>query len=282
MARSLQNYVDIIRRKLEDFPKESVTNSTMTTVVATLPIAAGQGVKFLEDMLIEVGTEAMRVTAVAGDVVTVRRGAYGTTATTHASGDVIFIQPLFFFIDIQEVVNECITQLFPWFYIKVMDDTTVDFAATDIDYNLPTAITVADQLAQVWQQNSDLLTYSIVRNWTVDDNASPAVLWLDSNPGKTSNVRLIYEKPFTQLVAAATVTDLPPRALELPKYFSVARLLPSKEARRARFDRLGSRGEQATREKANLTVAAFYEERFQFEREKLRTPRLQRFRRRLM
>lgn len=74
----------------------TTTDSTTTTALAalssdpTLTLAVGGGGLFLPGDFIYVDEEQMEITLIAGDVLTVTRGANGTTAAPHATGLIVY------------------------------------------------------------------------------------------------------------------------------------------------------------------------------------------------
>ncbi|MCB0245748.1 MAG: hypothetical protein KDI12_20210, partial [Anaerolineae bacterium] len=63
-------------------------SANVTTTTATKITASSAGLEV--GMMLLIGTEAMHVSAVSGNVATVQRGALGTTAATHTAADVVY------------------------------------------------------------------------------------------------------------------------------------------------------------------------------------------------
>jgi hypothetical protein len=76
---------------------------TSTTLSAAVTSESGQTIRvtsatgFSIDYLVFVDAEAMRVTAISGTAISVRRGTSGTNGTTHASGATVYVGPANYF-----------------------------------------------------------------------------------------------------------------------------------------------------------------------------------------
>ena len=73
----------------DDYQDTGLTlSANVTTTTATKITASSAGLEV--GMMLLIGTEAMHVSAVSGNVATVQRGALGTTAATHTAADVVY------------------------------------------------------------------------------------------------------------------------------------------------------------------------------------------------
>lgn len=73
-------------------PNASTLGAAISSTSATsVTVASGDGVLFKVGTVIMVGAEAMQVTAISTDTLTVTRGFGGTTAATASSGDAVYI-----------------------------------------------------------------------------------------------------------------------------------------------------------------------------------------------
>lgn len=65
-------------------------NSSQTS----LQVPSGEGSRFVVNQAVVLDQEAVRITAIAGDVLTIARGIDGTAAVAHTSGTVIADRPI--------------------------------------------------------------------------------------------------------------------------------------------------------------------------------------------
>lgn len=92
----------------------AVMSSTLTAVTTPATFTVVNAGQINVSDLVEVGAELMLVTAKTSDatpVITVSRGYYGSTVTTHASGDVATINPAYPRVRVAEAVRRSFSTL---------------------------------------------------------------------------------------------------------------------------------------------------------------------------
>lgn len=204
----------------------------LTVEFDTGPIVTGS--------VIEIGTELMYVTAVAGTTVSVMRGYGGSTAAAHTSTDIIRSNPQYPGHMILDAVNDDLNDLSsPRNGLYQMQTTTFTYNSTKDGYNL-----AADALAVrrvTWVHTSSDLSEPEVRRFTVKRNrdtsafASGVALVLQDLPEAGQTVRVEYTTGFTALTDSSTALsavglhteayDLPPMgaALAIMSFRPIAR-----------------------------------------------------------
>ncbi|MDO8885768.1 hypothetical protein [Candidatus Oleimmundimicrobium sp.] len=110
MANTLLQYKNKVRRNLKDFNDIDILGTAITDVAATT-FTATDYTKYSANDIIEIDSELMRVSATpTTTTVTVIRGYMGATAATHLINSSIILNPHYFAIDIEQAINEAITQ----------------------------------------------------------------------------------------------------------------------------------------------------------------------------
>jgi len=176
----------------------SLTGS-QTSVILSEPMRS-----VLEGAEIEIDSELMRVVSVSGQTATVKRGQRGTTATTHADGSNVFVNPRFSVFGILSDMNATLAILEAEGLFK---ETAVEvtYNPSVSGYDLTGSSTVLDVLEVRWQDDGPdkrfpkITSWSLLRNMNTSDFASGNAIVLDSsaNPGRP--IRIRYSAPFTRI-----------------------------------------------------------------------------------
>lgn len=245
--RYLRDYRDIdsLTAALSDTTSTTVTVADTTIYQVRWPIEVDQ-----ETMVVRSVTDATTMV--------VERGAYGSTAATHASGASVLVRPNFFGVEILDAVNEGIQACYPLIYKPVVD-TSLSVLSETWEYTVPNMpgtyngssrpiprISTVDILVA----NVGTVPYRPVRAFEVIRGTTPILKlkWLEV-PGST--LRIKGFGPFPDLADYTASMDAlwPSEAAYLPTIYAAASLLLSGEAGRVRQ----SSGAVDNREQANRT-----------------------------
>lgn len=230
------------RRFLRDWPdQDALTASVATTSVATITVA--DSTKYVVNTALEIEQEAMIVRGLpSGTTVTVQRGAYGTTAATHASGASILLRPEFLTIDYLDALNGAIEATYPAIYKTVLD-TSITTTANTWEYAVPNmpgtysgdSIPIP-RLADIDVRLAAGMPFSPIRDWSIRRGASPVIKFRDL-PVTGATLRLTGYGPFPDLLSSTSLdTDFPRNATQLLVEMAASRLMASGETARLRND----------------------------------------------
>jgi len=181
-----------VRNLLTDDPWATVMTGTVsTTTTTTIPVP--DGTRWDEGDILEFqdNGEQCYVRSVSSNNLTVIRGWNGTTATTHdgsTTAIVIFQDPTFTYVRIQEAADLVIQSLWPWVYKKVTLSVTYD--ATKTWYDLA---------------SNFIAPISITQN---DSSATPDRLYIYGKKGSRLPVAVRLNLP-TSLVASGVGISFP-------------------------------------------------------------------------
>lgn len=206
---------------------------------------------------IEVDQETMIVRAIASSTtLTVERGAYGSTAATHANGASILVRPSFYGVEILDALNEAIQACYPLIY-KPVSDTSLSIATNTWEYtvpNMPGTYNGATRpiprisTIDIRIANAGTVPYRPMRAFEVIRGSAPILKlkWLEI-PGST--LRIKGWGPFPDMADYTSSLDAqwPSEANYLPPIYAAGSLLLSGEAGRVRL----SSGAVDSREQAN-------------------------------
>lgn len=219
-------------------------NSSVTQLVST---SATPGLQ--QGSIIELDLELMYVTSVSGTTVNVVRGQEGTTAASHTTGAVIWVNPRFpSFNVLQELNNELAALSAPSAGLFKISSLNLTWSGANVGYDLTGVTDIIDVLDVAWEDFSfrnwvDVTpgAYELMRNMDTSEFASGNALVFHSTevvPGRTVRVR--YKAPFTALSLLTddvqTVAGLPATANDIPPLGAAARLAGPGEVRRTFLD----------------------------------------------
>lgn len=258
-ATTVSSLVNRTRRFIRDWPDEDVLAASVTSSAATITVA--DATEYQDNWAVEIDNEVLVVTSTAssGTTVTVRRGARGSTAASHASGAVILKKPAFFNLEFLDAFNAALEAMYPYIYRPVVDEslTTV---ANQYEYSIP-VMPASDTDANIYhiskisiQMNTGEAFYpehawDVIRGSSTSLANTASIVFRRATPDSTSTIRLYGFGPFPRLTLAGSLDNLFPRqAEELLVLYAASHLLASGEAGRVRQDR----GVRDTREEANV------------------------------
>lgn len=261
------------RRYLRDYPDADVLTAAMLDTTSTTVTVADSGL-YRVRWVIEVDQETMIVRALASaTTLTVSRGAYGSTATTHSNGADVLIRPSFYGVEILDALNEGIQACYPLIYKQVLD-TSLTIQANTWEYAVPnmpgtySGATIPIQVIERLElQEPGVVPYFPTGAYATLRGATPKLKFMNlETPGAIIRVR--GYGPFPDLSSFASTLDAqwPAQAIYLPPIYAAASLLMSGEAGRVRVSSspVDDR-EQANRTGASLQVGQYLMSRFQQE-----------------
>jgi hypothetical protein len=193
--------------------------------------------------VLSIDLELMYVWAISGSVATVQRGYMGSVAATHSTGVLIEVNPRFSNFAIFRALNEEIASFSSpvngLYQVKTVDLT---YSAGRAGYDLTSVTDLIDILEVRWKGYTTG-DWPLIRSWTVtrdmatSEFASTKALLLYEGVGPGRTVRVRYKAPFAPLTALTsdvqTVSFLPATANDIPPLGAAARLVATREVKRA-------------------------------------------------
>lgn len=265
MATSLQQFIDRTRRIARDWPDQDAFTASVTSGSTTLSVA--DTTLYFKNQPIEVDQETMIVRALtSGTVLTVKRGAFGSTAASHVSGSTVLIGPRFLQVEIIDAINNGIDNVFPLIY-KPITMAGTSITANTYEYTIPnmdTPVIPVPYISLVETQAPGDPAYRGVTHWDLRRGATPKIRF-KRVPVVGSAVRIHGFGPFPHLSALSDTTDTlwPYRADTLPVYWAASELLASGEALRVRTDTIPiDARESATRPGSSMAASNAMLQRF--------------------
>ena len=240
-AKTRKQLVYSVIRKLVDFGDEDKLGGALDN--SSTSLTATDTKQYTLGAILEIDQECIKLTEKASStaITNVQRGARGTTAATHSSGELIRFNPKYWQEEIIELINTCLeTELQQQ---KTTDASTTSVVNTYL-YDLPTGIT------------KENLRAVFLRSSTTDSTAETEgqITWYRINEGQgtagvdqiefryaptpSRYIKFVYRPGFTYLETDAATCDLPLNAAahSLPALYACAHLLPAGDTGRLRHD----------------------------------------------
>jgi len=249
-----QTWIDETKNLLlTDYVEEHDTlgtalNDSETTVNFTHDTAG-----IVAGTVIEINTELMYVFSVnaANNDATVKRGFRGTTAASHAEGDLVTVNPKFPAQLVLNAINDELGDLSsPQNGLYQMKTVAFTYNVSQDGYNL-TGVT--DDILSIYQvtyadlgsEDAEpvLPTWSLRRDRNTGTFASGYALVLHDDATSGQSVRVQYKTGFTALAATSTALStigLHSQAYDLPVLGAALRLMSTRPVRREFIDEQGS------------------------------------------
>jgi len=234
-----QVWIDRTRDLLLGGTVESINrlNGDINSSVSSFAVELAAG-PIVPGVLIEVGTEMMYVTSVAGQTVGVIRGYGGSEAAAHtgtgASPAIIRVAPQYQAYQILDAINTDLHDLSALGLYQIKT-ATFSFASGTDGYNLASdalgvyRVTYTDPSAD--QSEPEVRRFSLRRNRDTSTFASGVALILQDPPVSGQTVRVEYKAPFSTLSATTTAlstTGLHTEAYDLPVLGAALQLMTFK------------------------------------------------------
>lgn len=186
----------------------STINSSVTSLAIDFP-AGG----IVAGAVLSIDTELMYVWAVSGSNVTVQRGYLGSTAASHTTQAMIFVNPRYSPFAIFQAINyelQDFSSPSVGLYAVGTYDTTASNSVLSLDVNLPGFISVIDVQ---YRESTSTLFWRRVDNYRILTQAlstdfphAQAIQFPDSIQVNAAPIRIRYKKTFTAL--SATTDDV--------------------------------------------------------------------------
>lgn len=262
--------VQSVRRYVRDYPDQDQLTASVAAGATTLTVA--DTTLYYKNMTVEIDQEAFIVRAIgSGTSLTVKSGAFGTTAAVHTNSTDILLKPAFTTIQIVDAVNAAIQASYPWVYKDVLD-TSLTALSNTYEYTVPNmpgtyggdTIPIPRIRSLEVLDPGGNLPYVTLQAWNIRRDATTPVLKLGylENTGATLRVR--GYGPFPDVAYGGTLDPYYPRHIvqALVEYAGSV-LLMSGEAGRVRTDTgLLDTREAAQRTGASMAAANGAEARF--------------------
>ena len=253
MATAASTLIARTRRYLRDYPELDTLSGSISSSVTTITTSTSlSNTAYQANWIIQVDQEAILVkttSSVSGSL-TVTRGAWGTTAASHAASANVMIRPAFLDVEILDALNGALDATFPYLYRPVAEEYT-GVEADEYEYDVPDMTGFSVPIPHVWQleyqETTDQPFYPL-KGWRVIRRATPIIKLKHLLPGG-GVLRVHGFGPFPHLTTTAdTLADLfPQNAEDLLPVYAAGWLLGSGEAGRVRVDT----GVTDNREQAN-------------------------------
>jgi hypothetical protein len=159
-----------------------------------------------EDTILQIGSELILVEEVVGTTVTAKvRGYLETGGATHASGDIVEVDPTYYRTAILNALKGVIGMLRPWGLPRIVTDTTQTFTTREV-IDLPAGTRKVRRIEVL--DSGSYETYTTLKrqgeDWIFYPYLSPPKLHLRRRgPADGQAMTIIYEKDFTLPAAEA-------------------------------------------------------------------------------
>jgi hypothetical protein len=256
-----------------DWPDQDALTASTTSASTTLTVADTS--LYYVNEPIEVDQEAMVVRDLtSGTVLTVHRGAFGSTAASHASSATVLGRPRFFQVEIIDAINNGIDACFSDIYKPVSADYT-GLTGSTYEYSIPSVDgSPIGYISELQIKEPGDLAFRPFRGWTIARSSTPFIK-LRRLPVALSTLRINGYGPFPHLSALTDTMDAtwPANADMLPVLFAVSQLAMSGEALRVRADTgaIDSR-ESATKPGSSMAFGQQMLQRFDYMLRRLAMP----------
>lgn len=256
-ATTVASVVQRTRRFIRDWPDQDVVSGSLTSSATSITVA--DATIYSPNWTIQMDTEAMIVRAAASTTLTVSRGAFGTTAATHAASTPVLINPGFTDLDILDALNGGIDACYPLIYKEVIDESLTTDGSATYEYSIPSTVY---SITEVGLKVTGDVKFRKFRAWDVMRGSSPKLRLRRSPPPGTLRVRGFA--PFDHLSLGGSLDALwPVRAEQCLVLYAGQYLGASGELGRVRFDRgLNDKREQANRVGSSMNAANGTYQRF--------------------
>jgi len=283
--------VDRTRRWMIDTPDyDTITAAFTDTTGTTMTVA--DTTAYNKRWVIEVDYETMIIRSITNaTTMVVSRGAYGSTAATHANGTRVLVRPAFLAQEILEALNQAVMEMYPRVY-KPINDTSITTTDSTYEYAVPNAPDTYEgnsiQIPWVYKVEAKYagdLTYRELTRWGIEKGnitgslANQKLLKFRSAEPGGASLRVQGAAPFPTFTGTGSVIDpmFPPQAIPILPMFAAAYLLMSGESGRDRYDTgTTDRREEAQRAGSSLQTGVQVWQRAQLALDRAALPPLPR------
>lgn len=255
------------RRFMRDWPEfdaltASCTSSSTTVTVANATIYQG-------NWPIQIDSEVCIVASGVGTTLTLkRRGAWGSTAASHANAATIMVRPNFYDIEILDALNAGLGAAYPLIYKPVLQEFT-GVTETEYEYAIPdmTGLTTPiPYISRLEYRDTSVDPFRPLRAYKIIRGPTPIIRLRRTLPAG-GTLRFVGFGPYAPLAAGDSLNDsFPINAEDVLVWFASQYLLASGESGRVRVDT----GAIDNREQANRVGASMQASNTLFQRFQLR------------
>lgn len=268
------------RRYIRDWPVQQVSLAASVSSAATA-LQVPDTTVFSINEPVEIDQETMLITALTDAThLAVIRGAFGSTAATHASAATILVKPGFYAVEIVDALNMGIQAMFPKVYKGVVDESITTTAET-WEYSVPSMSSpsvVLPFVTEIEVKVAGSTPFVPTRAFEIKRGSTPKIRFRRPTPAGNT-LRVVGFGPFPTLASASDTLDaqFPPRCEYLLSIYAAGSLLMSGEAGRVRSDRrMTDDREQSNRVGASAAIGQGLMNRFYTELGELAMPPLPR------
>jgi hypothetical protein len=182
MATATSTLIQRTRRYLRDWPDLDALTASVSDTTTTIPV--GTGTQFAANWDIEIDSELMIVRSVSSNNLTVKRGAKGSTAASHASAASVLVRPHFSSVEILDALNRGLDACFPLLYQPVIDESLTILADT-YEYTVPSVnSSPIPYVSTVELKDDGDDDYYPVRSCYPEDRVSPGAVYGGDGAGE--------------------------------------------------------------------------------------------------
>lgn len=234
MATTVASLVDRVRDFLDDYGDTSTTLASAVTTADGTSVTPVSSLGIDEGAWISIDYETMYVSTVMSGppyTLAVRRGQRGTTATTHANGTTIIVNPKYAGNRILGALNGALGKMTK----TVKDVATLTFTEDIYAYAVPATI---DVVRRVEIENSDENSqFFIIRNWEMLDSSYFRIF---GDYDTTRNIGVVGTSNFTPMTTTGNLDSTYPddnaNAINFLVYEAVGQLLLQRQGKIASRD----------------------------------------------
>lgn len=267
MAYSQADLVQLIRYLLQDTPWE--TTNTSDPGAAGTTFTVGDGARWDEGAVGEFqdNGEQVWVRSVSGTTLTVKRGHNSTTAQAHASGIVLYRDPVFPYVNITEGIEHVIETVYPYIWKKVTLAKTPQ--TTNPWYNGATDIIDLIRVNQaIGSTNDNIFNYGSA-GYPVSVHFDQPTAVVASGVGihipyvrdTTNSINVIYRAKLTSTVSGGNYSDLDTGDADMIAYGVAARLVESRTIPRV-SGQDNDQGDITVTPRSRLETGIYFRSRF--------------------
>src|SRR3990172_3668459 len=177
MATSAATLIQRVRRYVRDYPAVDATSASISSSGTTLVVSSTASPAYHKNGRIDLDYETLVVDVVVNATdLTVFRGSIGSTAASHASGTVVLLHPRFHAVEILDLLNQGLDNLWPYFYQEVVD-TSLSGGGGTYEFTIPVVTSIGSlplpRLYRVEIRHPGRTDYLDNRRWEIIRGGTP-------------------------------------------------------------------------------------------------------------
>ena len=238
MTTTNSSLIERIRAELVDYGDGATTLASAVSSTSATSVTLTSSLSVSEGGFLHIDSESMLVLEVnrTTNVCTVQRGSKGSTAATHTSGTLVYINLDYSNLQILQAINGALSYAYPRLYALTINED-LDTIDDTSEYDFPDGFT-ADKIVRVEMETYDGSgLYQIDRFWDMLDSDTVRIYGTRS---EGLNIRLVGMSKFTAGVLSDNLdSDFPDDdsvAIDYLVARSCSSLLRSTQGRVAQLD----------------------------------------------